>query len=277
MNGSTIQKLILAPVFISTTLFCVFTLPVAIFGEESLTIRIQDELFFHGKVKDAAAPYLGLAMLISLGVGVSNATLAGWHDSSRKSATIESELDTIEQALQEKEKLIQQLQVSTSELNTEKQEKLENVVAYEEVKFAEAASLPMAKKVSGTVVMEKPITVMEPLVITEEPVLENLGMSWQQSKVKAGIYQFASAQTFLGYTKGCSRLQGGTPIRDRIQNTSSASEQSTSIRNPQVLAKDIVLVEALQSQIYNLSAQLESLQTSLKAAPQVSDQAQVAA
>ncbi|AOY81493.2 hypothetical protein BJP36_17810 [Moorena producens JHB] len=276
MNGSTIQKIILAPVFISTTLFCVFTLPVAMFGEESITIRMQDELFFHGKVRDAAAPYLGLAMLISLGVGISNATLAGWHDSSRKSATIESELDTIEQALQEKEKLIQQLQVSTSELNTEKQQKLDNMVAYEEVKFA-AASVPMAKKVSGTVVMEKPITVMEPLVITEEPVLENLGRSWQQSKVKAGIYQFASAQTFLGYTKGCSRPKGGTPIRDRIQNTSSVSEQSTSIRNPQVLAKDIVLVEALQSQIQNLSAQLESLQTSLKAAPQVSDQAKVAA
>ncbi|NES81701.1 MAG: hypothetical protein F6K10_10010 [Moorea sp. SIO2B7] len=276
MNGSTIQKLILAPVFISTTLFCVFTLPVALFGEESLTIRMQDELFFHGKVRDSAAPYLGLAMLISLGVGISNATLAGWQDSSRKSATIESELDTIEQALQEKEKLIQQLQVSTSELNTEKQQKLDNVVAYEEVKFA-AASVPMAKKVSRTVVMEKPITVMEPLIVTQEPVLENLGMSWQQSKVKAGIYQFASAQTFLGYTKGCSRPKGVSPIRDGIKNTSSASEQSTSIRNPQVLAKKIVLVEALQSQIQNLSVQLESLQTSLKPAPQVSDQAQVAA
>lgn len=260
MNGSTIQKLILAPVFISTTLFCVFTLPVALFGEESLTIRMQDELFFHGKVRDAAAPYLGLAMLISLGVGISNATLAGWHDSSRKSATIESELDTIEQALEEKEKLIQQLQISTSELKTEKQQKLDNVVAYEEVKFESTASVPMAKKVSGTVVMEKPIKVMEPLVITQEPVLENLGMSWQQSKVKAGISQFASAQTFLGYTK-----------------TASRSEQSTSIRNPQVLAKDIVLVEALQSQIQNLSTQLESLQTSLKAAPQVSDQVKLAA
>ncbi|NEP48230.1 MAG: hypothetical protein F6K65_05085 [Moorea sp. SIO3C2] len=60
---------------------------------------MQYELFFHGKVRDVAAPYLGLAMLISLGVGISNATLAGWQDSSRKSATIEFELDTIEQAL----------------------------------------------------------------------------------------------------------------------------------------------------------------------------------
>ncbi|WP_293025882.1 MULTISPECIES: hypothetical protein [unclassified Moorena] len=41
--------------------------------------------------------------------------------------------------------------------------------------------------------------------------------------------------------------------------------------------KEIVLVEALQSQNQNLSAQLESLQTSLKAAPQVSEQAKVAA
>lgn len=116
MSNSTLQKFVLTPVFLSVGVFATLTLPLALFGNKPVTIQLQEEPVFQGKLRDVSTPYLGLASLISLGVGVASVALTGWRRSTRKSSEVEAQLSTLAQSIQEKEAQLEALKLSESRL-----------------------------------------------------------------------------------------------------------------------------------------------------------------
>lgn len=116
MKASPIKKFVLPSILLSGAVFSALTLPLAVMGSEDVLIQLKDEPFFYGKVKDIAAPYLGLATAISMGVAVSSVAVTGWRQSSRKSAQVEQQLFQTQENLHEKEVQLEQIKVSQPNL-----------------------------------------------------------------------------------------------------------------------------------------------------------------
>ncbi len=112
MSASPLNKFLLRPVILSSAVFCFLTLPLAAFGSNQVTIQLQEEPIFYGKLRDIAAPYLGFATALSLGVAASSVVLAGWQQSSKKSAQLEDQLSAVQQNLKKTETQLQELKVS---------------------------------------------------------------------------------------------------------------------------------------------------------------------
>ncbi|MEM7554682.1 MAG: hypothetical protein AAF378_11365 [Cyanobacteria bacterium P01_A01_bin.84] len=112
MTLSALQKFILPPLIVSGTVFAALTFPLASMGNNQIGIKLQNESFFHGKVRDIATPYVIAVTLISLGTGVSVAAFDGWRRSKKKFISYEKELSQLENNLKEKEELLKELKLS---------------------------------------------------------------------------------------------------------------------------------------------------------------------
>ncbi|MGB5961231.1 MAG: hypothetical protein WBG73_11275 [Coleofasciculaceae cyanobacterium] len=116
MSNSTLNKFVLTPVLLSATVLAILTLPLVFLNKKPITIQLQEEPVFQGQLRDISTPYLCLASVLSLGVGVASAAFLGWQNSSRKSSQIEAQLSTLARKIQEKEAQIQALQSSELQL-----------------------------------------------------------------------------------------------------------------------------------------------------------------
>src|SRR4028119_697171 len=102
MATSQLKKLVLTPIVVSAAVFATLTLPLAFFGTKPVTIQLQEEPIFYGKLRDVAAPYLGLASVVSLGAGLASVAVTGWRRSTRKSSQVEAQLSNLAQDLRER-------------------------------------------------------------------------------------------------------------------------------------------------------------------------------
>lgn len=112
MTVSPFKKALLPSLLVSGAVFSSLTLPLAIFGAQPLVIQLQEEPIFVGKLKDIAAPYVGLATLLSTGAGVASLTMGAWQQSSRKANKLEERLSSLQQQLQETEGQLETLKLS---------------------------------------------------------------------------------------------------------------------------------------------------------------------
>jgi chromosome segregation ATPase len=116
MTVSPLKKALLPSLLISGAIFSSLTLPLAVFGAQPLVIQLQEEPIFVGKLKDIAAPYVGLATLLSAGAGIASLTMGAWQQSSRKADKLEEHLSNLQQQLQETEGQLETLKLSETRL-----------------------------------------------------------------------------------------------------------------------------------------------------------------
>lgn len=116
MSASPLKKFLLRPVVLSGAVFCFLTLPLAALGSEQVTVQLQKEPLFHGKLRDIAAPYLGFATALSLGVAFSSVAVTGWRQSSKKSAQLEDQLSAVQNNLKQTESQLENIKVSELQL-----------------------------------------------------------------------------------------------------------------------------------------------------------------
>ncbi len=103
----------LVPATIATsTIFIIFTAPLALFGSQPIDVQLQGEHIFEGQLKQVAAPYCGLAGLLSLGAGLASLAVTGWRQAARESEECEQQLAEIERQLKQKESLLQEALLS---------------------------------------------------------------------------------------------------------------------------------------------------------------------
>lgn len=116
MTVSSHKSFLLSSLILAGAVFGAMTLPLAIFGSEQVVIKVQKEPIFYGELRDVAAPYLGFAAALSLGVAVGGVAMTGWRQSSKKSNQMEERLFHLQQHLKEKEAQLEELKLSQSQL-----------------------------------------------------------------------------------------------------------------------------------------------------------------
>jgi hypothetical protein len=229
-SPSPIQKFVFTPLLLSATVFGVLTLPLAVLGSKPVIIQLQKEQVFQGHLKDFATPYLTLASALSLGTGIASVAVAGWREESRKSSQVEAQLSTLAQNLQEKEAQLEALKLSESR----------NEVSPLSAFLDEQVTPQQVEKTPVATIEAVPV--IEPLVITTQP-LEAQPVAPHQVTVQEAVRHFASAQTFLGYTRPKSAVKA-TPREISLESSE---------------------VEQLHTQLQQLMVQMASVQTALSA------------
>lgn len=274
MTGSPLKKFLFTPIILSTAVFSALTLPLAFFGDQEVTIQLQEEPIHHGKIRDVAMPYLGFASVLGVGTGIATIAVTGWQQSSKKSAQAEEQLSDLERHLQEKEQLLEELKQSKSRLaaaglnnflEQEKEDESESVQLSENeaqpiveatvqpepeiVPPSENEAQPVVEETSEPQPVLTPATVKSeeqpmsvPFTITTEPFYTHSATAHPSSSQTASA-KFASAQSFLGY-----------------QPKTSVPSAST------VTAPNASEVEQLQVQLQTIMSQMIVMQAELQAA-----------
>lgn len=211
-----LKKLVLTPVLVSAAVFATLTVPLALFGQKPVTIQLQEEPIFSGQLRDIAAPYLGLASILSLGAGCASVAITGWRSSTRKSSQVEAELSNLAQNLREKEAQLEALKLSESQLEASGLSAFLDEPKLEATKTAVVDSIEPQQQdsVSPSVVanMEAPPKV-ETLVITAQPFAAQPIVQSPQAprtvQTVAGL--FSTSQPFLGYAQTRAKIVNQAP------------------------------------------------------------------
>ncbi|MGQ4650707.1 hypothetical protein [Lyngbya aestuarii] len=109
MNNFPLSKVLLPALFISSTVFSMLTLPLAlikepvvielpIFNHELEPLEIQPIL--KGNQKEVAIPYVGLAIVVSVGSGIASVEIMRRWQAYRKSTALREHLPNVNQNLQ---------------------------------------------------------------------------------------------------------------------------------------------------------------------------------
>jgi len=271
MTGSPLQRFLITPAVISTAVFGVLTLPLAIFGDQPVTIQLQDEPIFHGELRDpnVAMPYLGLVAVLGLTAGASSIAITGWRQSARKSAQTEAQLSSLEQNLKERDELLESLKAEESrltasgltsfldeELQTGVQASPEEQPAQSESEPAPEQSQPEPALSLPQVTQPAPAPTPQPEVKpapapSSPPFVINTSLATTPSEsstpatVQSAAAKFASAQSYMAYAskKAPSEPQNVTPA---------------------LTSSDL---EKLQGQFQQIKEQMEFLNKAIQAQP----------
>lgn len=232
MSLSGLQKFFIPPVLASAAVFSALTIPLAALGDNQIGIKIQEEPFFSGKLRDIATPYVVFATAISLGAGLSAAAVCGWRHSSKKSVEIEQQVSTLEQHLQEKEELLKELKLSEPRLQ------VSGLTTFldDEVLFEQTISLP------------QPVVAQTPAQVYHAPVNPVPHPATKKNTNEGAIAAasaFASAQTFRAY-----------------------AQKNTNINKTSVTPSEF---EELQKQLREMMLQMQAMQSSLQLTPQATN------
>lgn len=117
MTTPSLKKVLLPSILLAGTVFSSLTLPLVLSGSEPVVVQLKEEPLFVGDLKDIAAPYIGVATVLSLGAGLVSMSVAGWKSSSQKAQQIESKMFSLQQQLKEKEDHLEEILVSETRLH----------------------------------------------------------------------------------------------------------------------------------------------------------------
>jgi len=270
-TSATAIKFILTPVALSAAVFATLTLPLNLFGSKPVTVQVQEEPLFFGELKDFAPQYLGVAGLLSAGVGLTSLAMMGWQQSNRKSAVVEQKLAQLTQTLDEKQKLLDNIRSSQSQLDAsglqnwlDKQAtELTSTTVNQDTQTpapvnAMEQDTPEIEEVSLQTALEQqvsskansaPVDVieaqpqMEPQVISEQPIT-----SAQVNSMQALAASLASAQAVFGNTPA-QDAQPSSPTTSEVERIDHQLEQ--------MMAQIISMRQALQSNQYTVQNTVE--------------------
>lgn len=279
MTGSPLQRFLITPAVISTAVFGVLTLPLAIFGDQPVTIQLQDEPIFHGQIRDpdVAMPYLGLAAVLGLTAGASSIAVTGWRESARKSAEREAQLSSLEQNLKERDQLLESLKADESRLTAsglasfldqDVQETIQSSTPENIPSESEPVSQPSQPEVTSSLpnttpakatshpqpeVKPEPAHSPVPFVVqTSLPTTPAVGS--QDTTAQSAAAKFASAQTYMAYAS---------------KKPASEAENLT----PSLTPSDL---EKLHGQFQQIKEQMEFLHKAIKDQQSIRDGAEIA-
>lgn len=266
-TSATALKFILTPVAISATVFAALTLPLNLFGSKPVTIQVQEEPIFFGELKEFAPQYLGVAGLLSAGVGLTSVAMMGWQKSSRKSAEVEQELAKLAQNLEDKQKLLDKIRSSQPQLDAsglqnwlDKQttqststtplQDIQTLLSLEPEAPETEVSLQtlLEQQVSPTadsasVDMTEAQPQVEPQVINEPSIT-----SAQANSMQALAASLASAQAVFG----------NTPAQNAQPSSTTTSEvEKIDHQLEQMMAQIIYMRQALQSNQQAVTSSVE--------------------
>jgi DNA-binding transcriptional MerR regulator len=256
MTLSALRKFILPPLMTSACVFAAVTAPIFVMGSKQIDIKLDQEPFLSGKVREVAFPYVAAATAITVGAGLSVAAFSGWRNSAKKSSEIEEQISNLERQIQEKEELLKELKLSEGRLQISG---LQAFLEEEEASFANVShQKSFAAAVSQPVVMETPVKVYEPpsnKVASKVAVAQHTTTinktSTKASSVAAS--SFSPAQAFLAYNQANNNSRKENSVPNVIENKTSTTPTE---------------LDQMQQQLREMMSQMQAMQTTLQHMPQ---------
>jgi hypothetical protein len=270
-TSATAIKFILTPVALSAAVFATLTLPLNLFGSKPVTVQVQEEPLFFGELKEFAPQYLGVAGLLSAGVGLTSVAMMGWQQSNRKSAVVEQKLAQLTQTLDEKQKLLDNIRSSQSQLDAsglqnwlDKQAtELTSTPVNQDTQIpapvnAMEQDTPEIEEVSLQTALEEQISSQAnsaPVdVIETPPPVESQGIS-EQPITSA---QVNSMQALAASLASAQAVFGNTPPQDAQPSSPTTSEvERIDHQLEQMMAQIVSMRQALQSNQYTVQNTVE--------------------
>ncbi|OKH46025.1 hypothetical protein NIES2101_25520 [Calothrix sp. HK-06] len=265
MSLSALGKFILPPVIAAAGVFSAMNLPLAMMGDKPVGIRYEEEPVFDGRIRDIAPPYVVFVTALSFGVGIGVAAIGGWRSSARKSSQFQHQLTTLEDDLQQKDKLLKELKLSESRLQ------VSGLASFldDEVPFDQPALKALPGVVTQPVVQEpvvaqtpaqkyqqyspSPVPTMAPKPMAAPKVTTAVIPSQPTTvtSVASSFASAASAQAFLNYDKS-------NQVADKAVVNSTQIQPVTSDGS----------FEAIQQQLREMMEQMRAMQNSMQQTPQ---------
>jgi hypothetical protein len=106
MSDKTFSKMFVPTLLTTGAVFTALAAPVVMFGSEKLAIKQGETTVFSGDVRSAALPYLGLAGLVSAGLGLSGVAVGGWRKTAKRAAQLDNSVARMQQQLVEKDQYL---------------------------------------------------------------------------------------------------------------------------------------------------------------------------
>jgi hypothetical protein len=271
MSLSALGKFVLPPVIAAAGVFSAMSFPLAVMGDKPVGIRYEEEPVFDGRVRDIAPPYVVFVTALSFGVGIGVAAVGGWRSSTRKSSLFQQQLSTLEEDLQQKDRLLKELKLSESRLQLSG---LANFLDDEAMIDQPGLSKTLPAVVNQPVVQEpvvahtviqkpqqyksSPVATMAPKpMAVPKAATRNVAPSQGAAvttNVASSFASAASAQAFMNYDK--SNKTADAPVASSNQVQPVASNGS---------------FEAMQQQLREMMEQMRVMQNTMQQMPQTAE------
>ncbi len=251
MTASPLKKFLVRPTVLSATVFCLLTLPLAALGSNQVAIQLREEPIFHGKLRDVAAPYLGFATALSLGVAIGGVAVTRWRQSSRKSAQLEDWLSTTQKKLKETETQLEELKVSELQLQASGM----RVFLEDEVFENQQLTSVSGKNVAHFEAVAASVQVPEIVANPAQPFAS-------QTIIPSQEPVFAARSTPLSVT-ACAAVSETT-----LQDESEGSEISLATIISLAQSEPLAQIKELRNQFQQVSERMDILQQIILGKPQ---------
>jgi hypothetical protein len=116
MSDFALKKVFLPAVLTTGAVFAALTAPMFVFAAQPAKVQVLGAELPGEQVQDYAVPYLGLAGLVSTGIGLSGAAVMGLRRSSKQASSLEEKREIMQRQLDERTTYLQQALSSDSYL-----------------------------------------------------------------------------------------------------------------------------------------------------------------
>ena len=245
MSLPSFGKLLATSALASGAIFAALTAPLVIFGSEPIVIQTKSESIFEGNLKDIAAPYIGFTGLLSLTAGVASISIAGWRQAAQRNKEAEQQLSTLRQSLTVKEAQLQRMLLSEKSLESAGLSFfLEDEVTSQRPEVSDGDAIVPLPTMPRS---EEPI--VEPSAYSVPMVAPRRVSVPPRVTVQSAVSPLHAAQSFLSFTR--SNSAGLNHDSSWTQPAATTGEAA------------VEQIQTLQTQLQQMMAQIESLQSHL--------------
>jgi hypothetical protein len=116
MSDFALKKVFLPAALTTGAVFAALTAPMFVFAAQPAKVQVLGAELPGEQIQDYAVPYLGLAGLVSTGIGVSGVAVVGLRRSSKQSSRLDAQREVMQRQLDERTTYLQQALSSDSYL-----------------------------------------------------------------------------------------------------------------------------------------------------------------
>ncbi|MEB3219610.1 MAG: hypothetical protein VKN72_25705 [Nostocales cyanobacterium 94392] len=102
-----LKKMVLPTIAISSMIFAIFLIILAEYGSQRIEIKVDNQDFVSGEVRDLMTPRIGAAL--SLTFGLASIVAIGYRKSLAKQKNLEKKLLSVKKAISDRDAQIQEL------------------------------------------------------------------------------------------------------------------------------------------------------------------------
>jgi hypothetical protein len=263
MSELSFGKLLVPALLTTGAVFTALSAPVVMFAETPLSVTQNKSNLYSGTVRDAALPYLMLAGVTSVGLGISGVAVAGWRQSAKRAGQLSEAIDNqqqlrVERAAHLKATLGSEAYLAKTGLDFFLEDGELTPFAPEALTMPQAVPVvaqrprilheaPRPQRLESTDAIATQLAWLDGF--DPEPVVAAPILTVPQSPLTAApqAAPLTAAQSFYGFSRG----QEGPAVTAQL----AAQDQMT-----------IARIQSLQTQLQAIVTQIESLQANLPTA-----------